>query len=177
MEFKMNKNNGLGFSGVWKAYGYDRFNKLKWIEIIDNMVLDEGCNHALGAIFKGDTQYSTWYVLLFESNSTPVAGWVYANIGTNFTEFEDYDELTRPEWVSGTVSSKQVHNSASVAVFTASTGVSTTIYGAALVNVSTKGDNASPAGIEWCATRFSTARPLEETEVIRIVYIINSQDV
>ena len=126
---------------------------------------------------EGATNYGSWYVLLFESDSTPAATWVYANIGTDFTEFEDYDEATRVLWNSAGVTSQTDTNTANPAAFTCSTGISTTIYGAALVNVSTKGDNASGSGIEWCATRFGTARPFAAAEVINIVYTITSQDV
>jgi hypothetical protein len=55
--------------------------------------------------------------------------------------------------------------------------VNTTLYGSYVVNVSTKGDNASGTGLMWCATRFSTPRPYVATEVLNVTYAINSQDV
>ena len=167
----------IGFDGKWVFQGCRIDGSVKWIEIVENIVLNEALDYALEACLEGATNYGDWYILLFESDSTPAATWVYANIGTDFTEFEDYDESTRVLWNSAGVTSQTDTNTANPAAFTCSTGISTTIYGAALVNVSTKGDNSSPAGIEWCATRFGTPRPFAAAEVINIVYTITSQDV
>jgi hypothetical protein len=168
---------GLGWDGHLNVTCLRKDGSIKWIEIVDNIVVLEACNYSLGTVFKGATQYSSWYISLFNSNSVPAGAWTYGDIGSLFTEFTDYDEATRVLWDSGAVGSQQLTNSASPAVFTASTGVSDTIYGAMLVNVSTKGDNASPTGILWCATAFGTPRPYSAAEVIRVVYTINSQDV
>lgn len=149
----------------------------KWKEYIFNLVTYETLNDVLGVYFQGDTQATTWYILLFDSDSTPAGGWTYANIGTDFTEFTDYDETTREEWVDGTVASQMLDNSASPAEFTASTSVDTVIYGTAMVNVSTKGDNSSPSGLIFNAARFTSARPFAETETIKVVLTVNAQDV
>lgn len=150
---------------------------LKWKEIIYNIVVDEALNYNLGLQFKGYSTYSDWYILLFNSDDTPVAGWTYANIGTDFTEFEDYDETTRVLWDSSAISGKSLNNTATPSEFTASTSVNTTIYGAAMVNTLTKGDNSNPNGLIWCGTRFGTPRPFLETEVIQVVYTVNVTDV
>lgn len=159
---------------LWVFECFDRNGLLKWTEVIPNIVVDEGLYYSLDASFMGATTYTDWYIALFSSNSVPVAGWDYAGIGTDQTEFVDYDEVTRPQW--SPVSIVNLALSATGA-FTASTGVNTTVYGSYIVNVSTKGDNASGVGIMWCATQFSTARPFLEAEVLNVTYAINSEDV
>jgi hypothetical protein len=147
---------------------------LKWKEVIYNLVVDEGLYYALDVNFMGGTTYSNWYVALYNTDSTPVSTWDYAGINSDQTEFTSYDEVTRPQWSPASIVTLSL--SAQV-TFTASTGVNTTLYGAYVVNVSTKGDNSSGTGIMWCATRFSTARPFVATEELNVTYVINSQDV
>lgn len=167
------KKRGLA-NNWWKFECLRADGSLKWVEIIPNIVVNEGLDHALDIIFLGGTAYSTWYVGLFSSDSTPAATWDYAGIGTDQTEFTDYDEATRPQWNPLTITSHALSDEVS---FTASTGVSATLYGSYVVNVSTKGDNVSGIGIMWCGTRFGTPRPFVATEVLNVTYAINSQDV
>ena len=147
---------------------------IKWEEVIKNLVVDEGLYYSLDTGFMAGTQYSSWYVGLFSSNSTPVNTWDYAGINTDQTEFTNYDETTRQQWSPVSIVSLALSDEVS---FTASTGVNTTLYGAFLVNVSTKGDSASGVGIMWCATRFGTPRPYVDSEVLNVTYAINSEDV
>lgn len=170
---KKKYKNSLG-RNIWKFDCYYANGQLKWQEIIPNLVVDEGLEHALEVIFLSGTPYADWYIELFNSDSTPADSWTYANIGTDQTPFEDYDEVTRPEWSPASVSNLSLTASVS---FTASAGVNTTIYGAYVVNVSTKGDNVSAAGVMWCATKFATPRVYVATEVLSVTYVINSQDV
>ena len=171
--WKRKKRNSLS-NNWWKFECFYPNGQLKWTEIIHNIVVDEGLQHALEVLFLGATQYSNWYVELYESDSTPDADWAYATIGTDQTPFEDYDEVTRPQWTPSAVSNLALTE---FVAFTASTGVNTTLYGGYVVNVSTKADNASAAGIMWCATKFSTPRPFVATEILNVTYSINSADV
>lgn len=159
---------------IWKFKCYYSTGELKWEEIIPNIVVDEGLNHALDILFLSGTQYADWYVALFNTDSTPANTWDYAGINTDQTEFTSYDETARPQWNPASIVGLSLTDDVT---FTASTGVNTTLYGAYLVNVSTKGDSSSPAGIMWCATRFNTPRPYVATEVLNVTYAINSEDV
>lgn len=158
----------------WKFDCFYADGRLKWREIIPNIVVDEGLYYALDVNFMGGTQYSNWYVALFNDDQTPAAGWDYSGINTDQTEFTLYDESTRPQWNPSAITSLSLTDEVT---FTASTGANTTIYGSFVANVSTKGDSASGTGIMWCATRFSTPRPFVATEVLNVTYAINSQDV
>jgi len=176
--------SSLGFRNKYEVVCYKNIwddGKLiqvpKWKEIIFNLVTYECLDDVLGVYFQGGSQATTWYILLFDSDSTPAGTWTYANIGTDFTEFTDYDETTREEWIDGSVLNRILDNSATPAEFTASVGVNTVIYGTAMVNVSTKGDNASPSGLIFNGARFSSARPFMEAETIKVVLTVNTQDV
>lgn len=175
--FNRFQKSGYGYHGFWVIRGYRPDGSCAWLETIPNKVVNEALNHNLGVQFKAGTQYSTYYIGLFSSDSTPTATWTYANIGTDFTEFATYDESNRVTWTSGSVASQSISNTASPAVFTASTGVNTTIYGAFMCNFATKSDNSYASGLIWCATRFGTSRPFVATETISIVYTITASSV
>ena len=171
--FKEKMRNSLQ-RNWWKFECFYPNGELKWVEIIPNIVVDEGLYHALDVIFMSATAYADWYVAIFNTDSTPVAGWDYAGINTDQTEFTNYDESTRPQWSPASIVTLSLTDAVT---FTASTGTNTTIYGAYVVNVSTKGDSASGSGIMWCATRFGTPRPYVATEILNVTYAINSEDV
>lgn len=168
------KPNSLRGNNWWHYRCYRADGSLKWEEKIPNLVVDEGLYLSLDVIFMDGTKSTSWYVALFNSDSTPVAGWDYAGIGTDQTEFTSYDETTRPNWNPSAITSLSLTDEVT---FTASTGVNTTLYGSYLVNVNTKGDSASGTGIMWCATRFGTPRAFVATEVLNVTYAINSEDV
>jgi hypothetical protein len=172
---------GFGFYNIW-SFECGRYVIMngkrtfvpKWKEVIHNLVVNEGLDDVLDVYFKSGTQSATWYIAIFSSDSTPAAGWTYAT--PVCTEFTNYDETTREEWVEGSISSQSLDNSASPAEFTCTSGTNT-IYGAFMVNVSTKGDTASGTGVMFSAARFTSSRPFNAAEVLKIVVTINAQDV
>jgi hypothetical protein len=173
-------SSGLDLSGFWTIICRDKFGAIKWKEYIWNKIVYQALDDVLGVYFAGGTAYSNHYIFLYDSDDTPLDAWTYANGGTggsDYNEFTDYDEANRPTWQKGSVSSRSITNSSNPATFTASSAVDTTIYGAGMVNVSTKGDSASGSGILFCATRFGTPRPYIETEEIKIVYTITATSV
>lgn len=182
---------GFGFYNIWDfecGHYVDKFDNVirdyrnfvgellwvpKWKESIHNLVVNEGLDDVLDIYFKGGTATTTWYIAIFSSDSTPAAGWTYAV--PTYTEFTNYDESTREEWVEGTISSQSLDNSASPAEFTCTSGTNT-IYGASLVGNSTKGDTGGGATM-FSAARFSSSRPFNAAEVLKIVVTVNGQDV
>jgi hypothetical protein len=175
----MSKLSGnFDFKGFWNITCRDKFTKqIKWKEYVFNLITYQCLDDILDVYFSGGTAYGTHYLFLYDDDKTPGNAWTYAGGGTggsDFNEFIDYDESPRPTWQEAGPSNRQITNSATPAVFTASSAVSTTIYGSGMVNVSTKGDNASGVGKIICATRFGTPRPFAETEEIQIVYTFNA---
>lgn len=169
--------NYVDYDGVvipdWRDYLGPMTWVPKWKEVKHNLVVNEGLDDVLDVVFKGGTAVTTWYIAIFSSDSTPAAGWTYAT--PTYTEFTNYDESTREEWVEGTISSQSLDNSGTPAEFTCTSGTNT-IYGASMVSVSTKGDVAG-GGVMFSAARFSSSRPFNAAEVLKIVVTVNAQDV
>lgn len=113
-----------------------RDGKLIWVEEFDNLVVTAGLNDSLDKHFKGSSYTAAWYVLLTDGTPTFAAGDTMSS-HAGWTEVEDYDEAARQTLSLGSVSGGSVDNSASKATFTIN--ATTTVGGAALATVSTKG--------------------------------------
>lgn len=157
----------------WEHY---RDGKLvdEWKE--NNICTDEGLTALLDIMFSSGTQLTSWYVLIFETDTTPAAGTTYAV--PVWTECTAYAEATREAWVEAGVSAKSITNSASKAEFTMN--ATKTIYGAGLVaggtDANTKGD-AAGGGTLYSASKFGTSKPVENLDVLKATVTLTSSDV
>lgn len=147
----------------------------RWVE--SNIVTDEGLNHLLDSTFSAGTQVTDWYVMIYNTNTTPTSSMTYAV--PSFTESTHYSEATRPVWNDGGVSGQSVDNSANKASFTMST--SETIYGAALVGggtgATTKGDQAG-GGTLYNVSDFSGgSKTVASDDVLKVTVTLTAQDV
>lgn len=144
-------------------------------DLSGNICTDEGLNALLDIMFHGATQITTWYVAIFESNTSPAAGTTYAT--PVYTESTAYDEATRPAFVGAAASSKSLTNSANKAEFTIN--ATKTIYGGALVgggtDASTKGD-AEGGGTLYCASQFGSSKSVVDDDIIKVTITINAAD-
>lgn len=144
-------------------------------EFVRNIVTTEGLNSFLNIMFKSGTQITSWYIILFENDYTPLAGDSYLTNG--WTETTVYDETTRPIWTGGTVAAGSVDNSASKATFTFN--ASKTIYGGCLVGggsaPSTKGNTAG-GGTAYCGVRFAASKGVVSTDVLKITATLEAAD-
>jgi len=131
MEFNM------GFKDVFKVECFDKNGQLKWVDYIENLVVNEGLDDALDKYFKGSSYSAAHYVGLTDGTPTFAAGDTMSS-HAGWTEVTAYDEADRQTVTWGSVSSQSVDNSASKATFTISSN-STTIGGAFLSTNSTKG--------------------------------------
>jgi hypothetical protein len=158
----------------WECYGKD--GDLKWKDSNHNRCVDEGLNALLDVMFHGTSQITTWYIAIFEDDYTPIAGNTYATPG--YTESTAYDEATRPEFVEAAASGKSMTNSANKASFTMN--ATKTIYGGALVGggtgASTKGDTAG-GGTLYCSSKFSTSKPVESGDTLKVTVTLTASDV
>lgn len=140
-----------------------------------NICTDEGLDALLDIMFHASTQITTWYVLLFESDTTPAAGTTYAT--PVFTESTAYDEGTRPAFTEAAASSKSITNSANKATFTID--ATKTIYGAALVGGGTDGDtkdDQAGGGTMYCAAKFSASKSVVDDDVLKVTITITAAD-
>ena len=168
------ERDGVKLGGIFNVECY-RKGKLIWSEKVHNLVTDEGLNALLDIMFHADTQITTWYCLLVESDTSPAAGMTYAT--PTFTESTAYDEATRPEYEEAAASGKSMTNSANKATFTIS--ATKTMYGAAIVgggtDPNTKGDSAG-GGTLYCYAQFSSSRSVIDDDVINLTYTLTSAD-
>ncbi len=166
--FKMSARKA-GFSGlitsIWDIDHY-RNGRLIDHERIHNLITNEGLDAWLDIMFHGSTQITTWYVVLFSTNTTILATHTYAVPG--YTEVTtEVDEATRQAYVEAASSSQSITNIASKALYTFNTNA--TIYGAALVgggtNATTKGDTAG-GGTEFAAAKFAASKAVADDDIL-----------
>lgn len=152
-------------------YIWDLVNK----SLSHNVCTAEGINALLNIMFHGSTQITTWYVLIFESDTTPSDTTTYAT--PIFTESTAYDETTRPAFNEAAAASKLITNSANKATFTIN--ATKTIYGGALVGggsaATTKG-NVAGGGTLYCASKFSSSKAVVDDDVLLITVTITGAD-
>lgn len=138
-----------------------------------NLIVNEGLNAALNIMFNGATQIGTWYVGVYAGNYTPVATVTAATIASASTEVTTkYNSATRPEWVEAAASSQSITNSANRASFVFN--ASETIYGAFLVSNATKGGTS---GTLFSATKFATAKTVENGDELLLTYTVDASSV
>lgn len=139
-----------------------------------NICVDEGLDHVLGVAFSQVTQITQWFVLLYNTDTTPAAGMTYAS--PLFTESTHYSEGNRPQWQEGGVSSKVITNSANKASFTMTT--SEAIYGAALVSDNTKGDKAASGAVLYNVADFSGgSKTVASSDILKVTIQLTISDV
>jgi hypothetical protein len=161
------------FGSVWRCECYDRAGKLKWeTDWSHNKVTDQGINALINIMLHDATKISTWYVAIFETNTTCVAGMTYAV--PVYTECTAYDEATRPAFVEIESTAKTTNNNASRATYTMND--TKTIYGSALVGGGTdptvKGNTAG-GGTLFCASLFSSgSKACVATDVLKVSGVI-----
>ncbi len=161
---------------LWTVEHYRSGRLISMERDIPNIVTNEGLDADLDIMFHADTQITAWFVLLFETNTTPAAGHTYAV--PVFTECTAYDEATRPAWVEAAASGESITNSANKANFTMND--TKTIYGAALVGGGTDADtidDQAGGGTLYCSIQFGTSKPVESADVLKITVTLNATDV
>lgn len=167
---------GVKLKGVFEVEVLDKLGgKVISRSRFENILTDEGLNAVLNIMLHAATQLTTWYCLLFETNTTPAGGTTYAV--PVFTECVAYDEANRPEYVEAESSAKSTTNSANKAAFTMN--ATKTLYGAALVaggtGANTKGD-AAGGGTMLCAGKFAASQPVIDDNVVNLTYTITAAD-
>ena len=138
-----------------------------------NIVTNEGLDRILNVMFNGGTQTATWYVAIFESNTTPLAAHNYDVPG--YTESTAYTFATRPEYVEATSSAQSITNSANKAVFTMND--TKTIYGGSIVSLNTKGDHTGGANnVLYSSVILGTARSVISGDILNATYTLGAAD-
>jgi hypothetical protein len=186
MEIKVNLpanlRHGAKFKGVFDIEVKDKLGNLISKGRAENIIPDAALDNILNVYFHATTQITAWYCGIFEDNVTPDGDTTYAV--PVFTEWEAYDEGTRPAFTEAAADEQSITNSANKAVFTAN--ATKTLYGAFLAgggtDANTKGDVAG-GGIIPCAGIFMDAlgenpapQPVVSGNVVNLTYTITAAD-
>ena len=136
------------------------------VEQTHNLIVDQGLTYLVEAATGGTAQISTWYVAVFTGDVSVQGSWTAANFASNATEFTNYENGNRPTWEKGAVATGARDSFSNKAEFK-STVNGAMIRGAALISSATKGGTT---GVLIGATRFNTAKPLDEEEILDVGY-------
>jgi len=141
---------------------YDAEGRLKWVEELDNIVVNEALDDMLSVYYKGTAAPSAFHVGLTNANpSFSATDTMSSHAG--WTENTSYSETSRPACNFGSVSNQSVSNSGSPAVFTIN--ANTTVGGAFLTTNATKGGTA---GKLIGGVAFSTNRTLAANDTLQV---------
>lgn len=152
--------NNIQISQTYQVECFDKDGNLKWDETFKNLVVTVGRNHYLDATLKTGNASPAWYVGL-KNTTAAVAGDTMASKG--WTELTPYSNGTRPTYTVGTISAGSVNNTSSKAVF--SVNATATIFGAFLVDNSTKGGTS---GILLGAGNFAASRAVLNGDTLNV---------
>ncbi len=111
--------SGVRLGGVFRLECREKRGGLKWVDEAPNLVTNAGLQHILDVTFSGSSQTSTWYVGLADNSPSFSAASTLATPG-GWTEFDEYSEGARQEYVE-VRASQTLSNSASTAAFSITT--------------------------------------------------------
>jgi len=148
---------------------YDGSGNLRWEEIVNNLVTNEGLDDWLDKYLKGSSYTASWFVGLVDAAnfSALAATDVASNIdGSNgWDELKDYDETARQQLQLAAVSSQSVStDSSSKAIF--SMNAYAGVKGGFLTTVSTQGPNADTVLLG--AAAFTSVRSVESGDTLNV---------
>lgn len=133
-------------------------------EVVRNVIPAEGITYILNAAVNGGSQFSTWYVGLFEGNYTPLTGDTMATFPASATETTTaYNEAARVLHVDGALASGLWSNTASPADFTFN--ATKTIYGGFISSGSVKGGTT---GVLLSAVKAATSKAVVSGDILRV---------
>lgn len=156
--------DGVVFKNTYTVECFDAKGKLKWREVVPNIVVNAGLNDVLDKYFKGSTYTAAFYVGLVDNGSFSAyaAGDTMAS-HAGWLEFTSYSGTDRPTLTLGSVSSQSVNNSANKAAFSITS--SGTVRGAFITTGSTKGGTS---GTLFGAASFSSTRSVDNGDTLNV---------
>ncbi len=161
----------MKLGGVFHFKCFDKNGNLKWEDEAKNLVVNVGLQHILDAVFSGGTQVAPWYVGLTAASPTPAAADTMSSHG-GWTEFTDYDEAARQEYVE-TRTGQELSNSGSKASFAVNQDASS-IGGAFLTSDSTK---SGTTGTLMCVAAFSGGnKSADDGDTLEVTYTFSAAD-
>ena len=159
----IHSNGMLGF--VYRYECIDKDGNVKWTMREENLIPDVGRDYFLNAGLNGGTQYSTWYIGLYEANRTPVSADTMTSLIADCQESTSYTTTgnARLTLNDDALSAGVWSNVGSPAEFTFT--ASKTIYGGF---VSSNATRSSTSGLLLSAVKNSSPKTIETGEILRV---------
>lgn len=164
-------SESLKATGKYIVECFDKDGNPKWTAETPNLVVNQGLQYMAGTSLVGVTQINAWYVGIYgaAASNNPAA----SDTGTShtgWTEITSYDQAARPTAVFAAATNANpsvVTNTASKAAFTMN--ATTTVGGAFLISVSTKGTNS---GTLFSAADFQSPgdRAVVSGDILNVTY-------
>lgn len=135
---------------------------------IPNSSTTQGKNYLLDAGFRSTGNTANWYMGLIDATGfVELLAADTAASHTGWTEFEDYDNSTRPAWTKSAASAGVMNASAASSFTISAVGSGQALKGAFIASSNTKGGGS---GVLWATGQFAADIPIQETDVINITY-------
>jgi hypothetical protein len=158
---------GPAMRSLYRVECLDPEGNLKWLEEVENTVVNTGLDDLLDKYFKGSSYTAGFFVGL--KNTGTIAGGDTMASHAGWTENTTYSNATRPALSLGTVSAQSVDNAASKASFTING--STTIFGAFVTTNSTKGGTT---GTLYGAADFAASRAVLNGDTLNVTVTLTA---
>ena len=162
--FDLQHSDGiLGFVYVYECFDRDR--KLKWATREENVIPDVGRDYILNAALNGGTQFSAWYIGLYEADRTPLVGDTMTTLLADCQEIVTYTSAgslrlaLTPDALSGGVWS----NLGGKAEFTFTAGK--TVRGGFVTAAAAQGGTTGPL---LSAVKNTSPKVVESGEILRV---------
>jgi hypothetical protein len=151
------------FGFIYDVQCFTRTGKLKWREVVHNIVPTEAQNYIISAAVLNGSRYIAWYVGVYNNNYAALPGDTMASFSPNAGEDTNYDELARPLYEPDPIGAGLLINDTTPAVFTFN--ASRTVRGGFLCSASEKGGTT---GLLLSAALFSSPRSVTSGEVLNV---------
>lgn len=128
----------------------------------------QGKNYLLDAGFRNSGTTANWYMSLIDATGfVELLAADTAASHTGWTEFQDYDNTTRPAWTKSAASGGIMNASAATSFTISAVGSGQAIKGAFIASSNTKGGGS---GVLWATGQFPADIPIQETDVLNLTY-------
>jgi len=151
----------IGFTYTFECIGLD--GKVKWTDVMDNIIPDVGRDYIIGSSLMGVTQYASWYIGLYSAVRTPVAADTMTTLMADAVEVLTYSGSVRLELVPDALSGGIYSNIGTPAEFTAT--AATTVNGGFITSSAARGGTA---GLLLSAVANTTPKILSAGEILRV---------
>ncbi|MBZ8133203.1 hypothetical protein [Afifella sp. IM 167] len=157
---------GLGMKTYYRFECVGPDGRVKWTELVPNLVVNEGLNDLLDKYFKGSGYTAAWYVGLKGTGTIAASDTLASHAG--WSEITAYAG-DRKALTLGTVASQSVDNSASAAVF-AINGTAT-VAGAFVAGAAT-----GTSAVLYGAANFASARDVVADDTLNVTVTLTAAD-